>query len=70
VRIGWVAWDKILVLQYQVFLARMLIPKLGNCHARQRHLAVMFFRLEVTHDKIPNGYVTSHDFNDLFCNLG
>jgi hypothetical protein len=26
--------------------------------------------LEVIHDKIPNGFMTSHDFDDLFCNFG
>jgi hypothetical protein len=26
--------------------------------------------LEVIHDKIPNGSMTSHEFNDLFCSFG
>jgi hypothetical protein len=27
-------------------------------------------QLEVIHDKIPNGSMTSHDFDDLFCSFG
>ena len=30
----------------------------------------VIFELEVIHDKIPNGSMTSHDFDDLFCNFG
>ena len=42
--------------------------------ARKCKRAIQFdsytFQLEVIHDKIPNGSMTSHDFYDLFCSFG